>query len=245
MIYIGLAGASRVGKDTIADYLAERYGFIKCAFSDQLYAQVQEAFGLPDQELLRGVDTKDVPCDQLMLKNCKDEVFVATAIQQMDDENYKAKVGFYLLPVAVPLSPRKVLQWWGTEYRRAEDPDYWVKANYAWINHVRQSVAYPEQTPQLFVNTRVQYENEQVLMHEPCWNGNVWHVRRDTAPPPSAHSSDAPLPVLPGERELWNNDTIEKLHMGIDLLLSTNAQFVRVEPIVPDVEPAAEELHHD
>lgn len=221
MLILGLAGAARSGKDTVADWLAKRYGFIKFAFSDALYTEVQHAFGLEDQALLRDAETKEAPVAELALRNCGDPEFPNAVADRLPD-NWRN-----------PLSPRQVLQLWGTEFRRAQDPGYWVKQTTAWLHRIRNAPEYPEHQPQFFVNTTVRFPNEQEWVHS--LGGNVWHVHRDAAPSVNSHVSEQPLPVLEGERELWNNDTIERLHQGVNLLLSTNAKFVKVEPMDPDL----------
>lgn len=47
--------------------------------------------------------------------------------------------------------PRSLLQWWGTDYRRAKDPDYWVK-------RLGQTLA--EHKPDVALITDVRFRNE-------------------------------------------------------------------------------------
>lgn len=234
-LILGLAGFAGVGKDTVAQYLVERYGFQVFAFSDVLYEEVAAAYGLESEDLLRDRETKEVAHPALALEHCRDDRFVAQASMLLEG------VKWSYIPTS-PLSPRQVLQWWGTEYRRAQDPDYWLKKNDEWLQQVHDRAPYPEHRPQHFVNTTCRFENEQRWIHDR--GGNVWHIRREGYGPINAHVSDQPLPVLHGERELYNNDTIERLYQGVDLLMSTAARFVRMEPLRPMAATEEEALAH-
>lgn len=108
---LALAGKKGSGKDTLAELLKPR--FQRASFADPLYLEVQEAFGLPDQELLRNRDTKEIPTPQMSLCKCRDVDFI---------EVCKA-LGF---EDTAPQSPRKILQIWGTEYRQVKNGSgYW------------------------------------------------------------------------------------------------------------------------
>ena len=225
MLIIGLSGQAGSGKDTIADYLARRYGFVKFAFSDALYWEVQRAFGLEDQSLLRDRATKEVETPALALEKCLDADFL-TALKRTRPVLQEDK----------PRSPRWVLQNWGTEFRRAQDTNYWIKQAATFVEQMHYLPPYPELRPSLFVECGTRFPNEQGWIRSV--GGNIWHVRRDaTDTMEDTHTSAVSLPVLPGEREIWNNDSVARLQQGVDLLLSTGAKFVRVEPMLPDEPP--------
>ncbi|MHB8388011.1 MAG: AAA family ATPase [Acidobacteriaceae bacterium] len=222
MVNIGLAGAAGCGKDTVADYLVRRYGFVKYSFSDALYREVADAFGLDSDDQLRNRALKETPTSWLALEHCSDSEFSDLVVD----------MGTRQSPVwrDTPLSPRQVLQWWGADYRRAQNPQYWVERADEWLSRFWAICKYPEQQPQFFVNTSVRFENERQWIHK-CMSGNVWHIRRSALAPVHAHASETPLEVIGTERELYNGDSIERLYKGVDLLLTTGAQFVRVEPM--------------
>jgi len=236
MINLGLAGPAGCGKDAVAEYLVERYGFISYSFTDALYREVAEAYSLEDESLLRDRATKEVPTDRLAMVRLSD----ALQFDLGHAIGWDMGSGFGAEPdLQAPLSPRQVLQWWGSEYRRAQDPDYWVSKTDAWLYQISHA-GYPEHRPNLFVNTSVRFPNEQEWIHDSAagvypedipWHGQIWHIHRDGLDAVNAHQSETPLPVLPGERELWNNDTLARLYYGVDLLLTTATPFVKVEPM--------------
>ncbi len=56
---IGILGKKKSGKDTVANYLIEKYGFIKYSFADPLKKGLQEFFNLTDEQLYNQ-DLKEV-----------------------------------------------------------------------------------------------------------------------------------------------------------------------------------------
>jgi hypothetical protein len=236
MVLLGLAGKARSGKDTVAAELVRNYGFLQFSFSDALYREVAEAYGVP-VENLQHPGLKDMSHDWMALDQCSDEAFREVAVHLLPALLSAAgQVGWF---ESRPLSPRWVLQTWGAEYRRAQDPDYWLKQADAWLLAQHKAWRHPEQRPMYFVNTSVRFPNEQAWVH--AKGGNVWHIRRDAAAAVQAHESETPLPVLDGERELVNNGTLQALYeRGLPMMMRGPFLRVRVDAqilgeVAPDI----------
>jgi len=60
MRIIGISGRAHAGKDTVADMLVEKYGFIKIAFADSLKEMVQYHYGFKREDLWTDYKTKEV-----------------------------------------------------------------------------------------------------------------------------------------------------------------------------------------
>lgn len=155
MQIIGLHGKARSGKDTIADYLVEQYGFVKFGFADALYKEVAEAFSVAPF-FLQDVLTKDRPSELMRLWRCKDEAFKAVALNKLAEDAWardpgvathlNEKYGVYLgFDHETNISPRWIMQVWGTEYRRGQNPDYWVQKASDWFEDFIESLrVWPE-----------------------------------------------------------------------------------------------------
>lgn len=85
--------------------------------------------------------------------------------------------------------PRSLLQWWGTDYRRAKDPLYWVK-------RLRQKLE--DHAPDVALITDVRFPNEADFIHS--IGGVVVKVTKIGAPDVNVHEhpSEAELDAYRG-----------------------------------------------
>jgi len=154
-LIIGVAGAARAGKNTVAEHIVETYGRLngrkvtenvpwdvrQYALADSLKTEVYdwlEAFhaGTTREFLVNSTYPHPEPLDAV-----KFGWGIAEKASWID--NHKDKL-------------RTVLQRWGTEYRRAQNPEYW-------IDRVIERIA--EEGPRIAVISDIRLDNEPGICH--------------------------------------------------------------------------------
>ncbi len=118
---IALMGAAGSGKDTVGRMLVQR-GMERISFGDAVYREVSEAFFV-SEKMLRYRAWKEEPNPRLCLDLCHDAGYVGCMKKILESEITEPVENI----LRIPLSPRKILQTWATEYKRSSDEDYWVR----------------------------------------------------------------------------------------------------------------------
>lgn len=183
MKLVALCGLHGAGKDTVADALPAQ----KFAFADTLYREVADAFGVTVADL-KCRSTKEA--DQLVysLERCKDRDFVIFVARDAWPFGFESR----------PRSPRWVLQRWG-DYRRAQDPDYFIKKCIADV------VEHSE-----VVITDCRYPNEAEMVRQ--LGGQIWQVvRPGHNPPRNGHASENDGSEFAPDVVIINNSTLDEL----------------------------------
>lgn len=186
MMIIGLSGYAGSGKDLFAELAGERIWCARMAFADALRREVAQAFAISPAELLDR-RTKDVPNPRLRPPWCTDLAF-ADILRAHGRDTY---------------SPREVLQLWGTEYRRAVTPRYWIDRLEECIPAYRLA-GYP-----CCLVTDVRFPNEAEWIE--VEGGQVWRIDRPGVEPTNAHSSERALDDWHFALRIRNDGSIEQL----------------------------------
>ncbi|MBN6741413.1 hypothetical protein JKG47_12855 [Acidithiobacillus sp. MC6.1] len=208
---IGLTGPAGCGKDTVADLLVTHHGYHKTSFADSLYREVSEAFGIPVEALSRRV-TKELPMTGLEPVFCGDLGFIEV-LQRVDPDFDWHKA----------YSPRQILQWWGTDYRRAQDGEYWVRQVRERIigGMSMDRVMRQEKSPagcKPWVVTDVRFQNEAYPIHE--FSGNLVLVERDTEAV-AKHQSEAFWATCTPDFRLDNRQGLDHLRENVLSMLGS------------------------
>lgn len=161
---IGLTGPIGSGKDTVAQLLRTHCGAHTLAFADALRHEIVEAFCIEHIYLTRR-ETKEHPISALALSRCLDSAFVDRMVV------HHMQQGNPINPEA-PRSPRQIMQWWGTEYRRTQSPGYWTQKALQTVRWLYQT-----KRPALIVISDVRFANEVALVRS--LGGQIWQVKRE------------------------------------------------------------------
>jgi hypothetical protein len=134
---ITLSGRQGEGKDTAFLCLEKSLSNVKrFAFADPLKQEVCKAF-MVTREQLDDRQTKNVAQPRLSLAHCHDLKFIAVMLPAMSVRRGKP------IDLNTPLSPREILQVWGTEYRKHSvwgTPNYWTDKAFETISQEPNTV---------------------------------------------------------------------------------------------------------
>ncbi|MBD7961511.1 hypothetical protein [Comamonas avium] len=157
-IILGITGDHNCGKTTVAQLLEAHADARAMAFSDGIYAEVAKAFGCCILDLASRL-SKTQPQRLLALQNCTDKDFVQCVQAHAEGD------------LQTPRSPLQILEWWGSEYRRTQAPDYWLE-------YVRSRIAYlrMHSCRRPIVLADVYKRNEAEMIRN--MGGTIWRIKR-------------------------------------------------------------------
>lgn len=212
---LGFAGKAATGKTTAAQHMAP--------LLDKPCRIVPMAMVLRDEveAFLRAIDAEQmVPLvygcqddkvrvfyldEQKALGQCPGWAHFVAAHQEIQDR-----------PGHTAVSVRRLLQWWGTEYRRTQDADYWTKA---WGRKIEQFDL--DQVHVLIDDVRFMNELQVIKAH----HGLIVKIERPGFAGANNHASETSLDEYQGwDRVLLNDGTLDEFKAKVARLA---AQLMR------------------
>jgi hypothetical protein len=211
MLIVGVTGLIGSGKDTIANYLTTFHGFKKESFANSLKDAVSHVFGW-DREMLEGTTVSS--------REWREQVDTWWA-ERLD------------MP---QLTPRYILQYWGTEVcRHTFHDDIWIASLENKLRNAKDHVVISDCR---FANEVKAIKNAGGITirvsrgPDPEWydaaiaynrgpNGNpMWALSKRKLDKHKVHASEYSSVGLQYDYNLQNNGTIDELHKQIESIIN-------------------------
>lgn len=203
---LGIGSKARQGKDTAAESLKEKYGFIIIHFADALYEECRNCNMLYN-ESDNIFYMKSYNDDYYKFKNPPEHI--KNWIKSNGVKESNLSFGAQWIYKGMKDKDSALLQFWGTEFRRRKFHwDYWV-------NKVKEEIEKNPGKDYVIPDTR--FQNEARFIKD-C-GGEVWQVIRanynkvDRDP---SHKSEVDLDDWNFDEVIINDGTIEELYKKVD-----------------------------
>lgn len=132
-VIIAFGHKARQGKDTAAEYLVDRYGFVRLSFADALKDEVS----VPGGHLISIVENdsrgyiifRDGECFDIYDRELNIDMYNSFLDYMKRNAEETANVHGFNIYLKNPMveKDRELLQLWGTDYKRAKfGDDYWI-----------------------------------------------------------------------------------------------------------------------
>lgn len=209
---IGISGTMGVGKDTSADVLVSKFGFVKVSLADEMKRICKRVFGFSDEQLWGPSEKRNQP-DERFLRPSQFQNWLARENQPKH------------------LTPRFALQTLGTEWGRRCYESVWVDDTLRTVTEVLAGHPYTpshglgsawikkEERPAGVVIPDVRFGNEVAAIN--AAGGRVWKLVRPDADASSTHASETSLDtVAPKEfdRVILNTGSLTDFRETIEVI---------------------------
>ena len=206
---LGFAGKAATGKTTAAKHMAplldKECTIVPMAMvlRDEVEAFLRSIGADESVPLVYGCQDDKVRVfyvnEQLALAHCPKWSHFVSDHQDIQDR-----------PGQTAVTVRRILQWWGTEYRRSQDPDYWTKA---WGHKVSKL----DLNKTLVLVDDVRFMNELNVIRE--FGGLIVKIERPGFDGANNHSSETSL----DEYRQWdgiivNDGTLDQFGQKVEAL---------------------------
>ena len=206
---LGFAGKAATGKTTAANHMA--------LLLDKECRVVPMAMVLRDEveAFLRAVGADEsVP----LVYGCQDDKVRVFSVNEKQALTHCPKWQHFISehqeiqdkPGQTAVTVRRILQWWGTEYRRDQDPDYWTKA---WGRKIEQFDL--ENIHVLIDDVRFMNELDAIKEH----GGLIVKIERPGFDGANNHASETALDEYNDwDKVLLNDGTLDEFKMKVEQL---------------------------
>lgn len=215
---LGFAGKAATGKTTAANHLAP--------LLDKECRIVPMAMVLRDEVevFLRAIGAEQsVP----LVYGCQDDKIRVFYVDEKKALVHCPKWAHFISeheaiqdrPGQTAVTVRRILQWWGTEYRRAQDHDYWTKA---WGRKIEQFDL--EHIHVLIDDVRFMNELDAIMAH----GGQIVKIERPGFDGANNHASETSLDKYNDwNRIILNDGTLDQFKLQVEQLASSIIQEIQ------------------